>query len=87
MDELDLVLNKLQGLICHKTVPNQNITYYMYLFKEDLTLKKRSFVNMSKNPTKPNPIYLIYMYKQDLALNNQQWLICHKTQSYQIIHI
>ena len=26
----------------------------------------------------------IYTYKQDLALNNQQWLICHKTQSNQI---
>ena len=21
------------------------------------------------------------MYKEDLALNNQQWLICHKTQT------
>ena len=30
-------------------------------------------------------IYLIYMYKVDLALNNLQWLICHKTQSNQII--
>ena len=34
-----------------------------------------------------NRIYLIYMYKQDLALNNLQWLICHKTQPNQILHI
>ena len=27
------------------------------------------------------------MYKEDLALNNLQWLICHKTQSNQIIYI
>ena len=27
------------------------------------------------------------MYKTDLALNNQQWLICHKTQTNQIIYI
>ena len=27
------------------------------------------------------------MYKQDLALNNLQGLICHKTQSNQIIYI
>ena len=39
------------------------------------------------NQTKPNHIYLIYMYKEDLALNNQQWLICHITQSNQIIYI
>ena len=32
-------------------------------------------------------IYLLYMYKQDLELNNLQWLICHKTQPYQIIYI
>ena len=24
------------------------------------------------------------MYKQDLPLNNQQWLICHKTQTNQL---
>ena len=34
-----------------------------------------------------NPIYLIYMYKEDLALNNLQWLICHKTQTNQIMYI
>ena len=27
------------------------------------------------------------MYKEDLALNNLQWLICHKTQSNQIIYL
>ena len=27
------------------------------------------------------------MYKEDLALNNQKWLICHKTQSNQILYI
>ena len=32
-------------------------------------------------------IYLTYMYREDLGLNNQQWLICHKTQSSQIIYI
>ena len=24
-----------------------------------------------------------YIYKKELALNNQQWLLCHKTQSNQ----
>ena len=32
-------------------------------------------------------INLIWMNKQDLALNNRQWLIWHKTQPSQIIHI
>ena len=27
------------------------------------------------------------MYKEDLELNNLQWLICHKTQTNQIIYI
>ena len=27
------------------------------------------------------------MYKEGLALINQQWLLCHKTQPNQIIHI
>ena len=27
------------------------------------------------------------MYEEDLALNNLQWLICHKTQPNQILHI
>ena len=27
------------------------------------------------------------MYKEDFALNNRQWLICHKTQSNQILYI
>ena len=32
-------------------------------------------------------IYLIYMYKEDLALTNLLWLICHKTQTNQILYI
>ena len=44
-------------------------------------------VDMPQNPTKPSYIYLIYMYKEDLALNNQKWLICHKTQTNQILYI
>ena len=41
---------------------------------------------MQQNLTKLNLIYLIYMYKGDLALHDLHWLICHKTQSNQIIY-
>ena len=34
-----------------------------------------------------NHMYLIYMYKEDLALYNLQWLVCHKTQSNEIIYL
>ena len=30
-------------------------------------------------------LYLIYRYKEGLALNNLQWLICHKTQSPELL--
>ena len=29
----------------------------------------------------------MYVYKEDMVWNNQQWLICHKTESIQIMHI
>ena len=34
----DLVLNNLQWLICHKTQPNQNHIYLIYMYKEDFAL-------------------------------------------------
>ena len=46
-----------------------------------------SFKNVTENNSLTNHIHLIYMYDEDLALNNPQWLICHKTQSNQIIYI
>ena len=84
-------------MICHKTKPNQtkpNHIYLIYMYKGDLALCiKKIQHQMTYNgwyaikPTKLNHKYLIYMYKEELALNNLQWLICHKTQPNQIIHI
>ena len=32
----DLALNNLQCLICHKTQPNPNLIYLIYMHKDDL---------------------------------------------------
>ena len=34
----DLALDILQWLICHKTQPNQNPIYLIYMYKGDLAL-------------------------------------------------
>ena len=36
--EIDLALNNLQWLICHKTQPNQIIYILIYIYKDDLAL-------------------------------------------------
>ena len=53
MYKKDLALNKLQGLICHKTKPNQ-ILYLMYMCKNDLALNNLQWLVCHK--TKPNQI-------------------------------
>ena len=45
------------------------------------------FKTLPTNYSLTDHIYLVYMQKEDLALNYLQWLICHKTQPNQIIHI
>ena len=57
----DLALNNLQGLICHKTKPNQTIfNIYIYIcvcvcvYKEDLALNNLQWLIFHK--TKPNYI-------------------------------
>ena len=52
--------------------------------------KKTAFSDSFKNVINKmclQIIYTQYMYKQIWAINNLQWLICHKTQSNQIINI
>ena len=61
----------------------KNIIYKAYVYK--YCMYKKDFA--LNNPNKSNHKYLIYVYEEDLALNNLQWLICHKTQTSQIIYI
>ena len=51
-----LALNNLQGLICHKTQPNQ-ILYLIYMYKEDLALSNLQWLICHK--TQPNQILYI----------------------------
>ena len=66
---MDLALNNLQRLICHKT--QQTKQTKPGLFKN--VIYKMCF----------EIIYSIYMNKIDLVLNNQQWLKCHKAKPSQ----
>ena len=51
--KMDLSLNNLQWLICHKTQPNQ-IIYLIYMYEEDLALNNLHWLICHKNPTKLN---------------------------------
>ena len=56
----DLALNKLQWLICHKTQPNQNPIYLIYMYKEDLALNNLQGLishNSQPNQSKMTPIF------------------------------
>ena len=60
MYKQDLVLNDLQGLICHKTKPNQtkpNHIYLIYMYKQELALN--NFQLLICHKTKPNQIIYI----------------------------
>ena len=50
----NLALKNLQGLICHKTQPNQNHIYLIYMYKEDLALNNLQW--LIGNKTQPNQI-------------------------------
>ena len=41
MYEEVLALNNQQGQICHKTQPNENHIYLIYMYKEDLALNNQ----------------------------------------------
>ena len=47
----DLALNNLQWLISHKTKPNRNNIYLIYMYKEDLALNNPQWLICHKNPT------------------------------------
>ena len=51
MYQENLALNNLQGLICHKSQPNQ-IIYLIYMYKEDLALNNLQVLICHK--TQPN---------------------------------
>ena len=74
--KMDLALNNLQRLICHKIQPIKPPF-------NNVQKSSGSFKNMFTNLC----IYLVYIYKEGLALNNLQLLMCHKTQWHQIIYI
>ena len=59
MNELDLALNNLQWLICHKTQTNKHIYIYIYMNKLDLALDNLQWLICHK--TKPNQtkLYLL----------------------------
>ena len=60
MYKLDLALNNLQWLICHKTQPtptNPNLIYSIYMYKEDLALNNLQWLVCHK--TQPNQILYI----------------------------
>ena len=62
MYEQDLTLDNLQGLIYHKTKPNQtkpNPIYLIYMYEQDLTLdnlQELIYHKTKPNQTKPNQI-------------------------------
>ena len=53
----DLALNNLQWSICHKTQPNKNHIYLIYMYKEDLALNNLQWSISHK--TQPNQIIYI----------------------------
>ena len=57
MYKIDLALNNLQWLICHKTQPKPNHIYLIYMYKEDLALNYLQGLICHK--TQPNQIIYI----------------------------
>ena len=57
MFKLDLALDNLQQLMCHKTQPNQNYIYLIYMYKMDLALNNLQSLICHK--TLPNQIIYI----------------------------
>ena len=54
---MDLALNNIQWLICHKTKPNQtkqNHIYLIHMYKEDLALN-----NLQCHKSQPDPVVYI----------------------------
>ena len=55
--KVDLALNNLQWLICHKTLTQPNPIYLIYMYKEDLALNNLQWLICPK--TQPNQIIYI----------------------------
>ena len=79
--------NENMYTLCVQTNDCRQIVTYMAILetvwlraKNDLRLILKCYQHNKST----NPIYWIYMYKEKLALNQLQWLICHKTQPYEL---
>ena len=81
---MDLALNNLQRLICHKTQTNKpkiGIKYQYLKTFNSMQINELWLVNKYYlKSIRFHMIYLIYTYKQNLALSNLQGLMCRKTQ-------